>query len=248
MAACVGIGMSLVAWLFYRDNPEQCGLQMDGARPSHKATGAVTVGSSPAPEQRALPLSAALRTGAFWAVTLALSIHAAVVTGVVFHIVDIGAEAGQSAKSSVALFPPIAVISVTAALTSGAAADRFRLRGLVVVLLAGELTSCIGWARLDESVFLALAIVGTGIASGLFGTLSTLAMAKLFGRAHLGTTSSAQTSALVIGSALGPSLLAASRAAAGSYGPALQAAAVLPVLVLVLTLSSRDPVGSGKVW
>ena len=32
MAILFGFGMALLGWLFYRDNPEECGLLMDGGK------------------------------------------------------------------------------------------------------------------------------------------------------------------------------------------------------------------------
>jgi hypothetical protein len=48
--------------------------------------------------------------------------------------------------------------------------------------------------------------------------------------------------ALVISSALGPSLLAASRETLGSYGPALAACSILPVAVTAMAIRLRPQV------
>jgi len=246
LALASGLGMGLCAWLFYRDNPEECGLRMDGRPPD--ANGAAGAPEDGVNERRKYTLREALRSGSFWAVTLGISIQSALVTGVTFHIVDLGAEAGWSQGQAIGLFPPIAVISVIVGLLSGVATDHIRLRPIVFLLLLGESVGYLGLTRLDEPLFKYLGIVGPGVASGCFGTLTTVAPAKLFGRLHLGAISSAQMSSLVLFSALGPSLLALSRERFGSYGPALTAGAALPLVVAMLTAVSRDPEPTEGVW
>jgi len=244
LAAACGVGMTVCAWIFYRDNPEECGLRMDGA-PAQASPGEEAVLQK---EPRRFDRAAALRTGAFWAVTLGISIHSALVTGVTFHIVDLGAEAGLTQSEAVGLFPPIALISIVTSLSTGAAVDRLPLRPILFLLLLGEGMGYSSLSRLDETAFRYASIAGLGIANGCFGTLSTVACAKLFGRTHLGAISSAQMSSLVLSSALGPSLLALSRDRLASYGPGLILGAATTIAVLVVTLLSRDPGRERGVW
>lgn len=95
MAVVVATVMGLFGWLLYRDNPEECGLEMDG--------------HAPAKEQRPEAndsRSQAMRAPIFWAVTLTLAVHATVLTGFTFHIVDIGSEGGWTNDEVVRLFYP----------------------------------------------------------------------------------------------------------------------------------------------
>ena len=251
MALACGVGMTACAYLFYRDNPEECGLRMDGARepgPGEEESASEEAGAADRPRVRRYTREQAVRSGAFWAVTLGIAIHSAVVTGVTFHIVDLGAEAGLGQAEAVGLFPPMAVISIVTGLVAGAATDRFPLRPILFLLLAGEAVGYASLTRLDETPFRLASIAGLGVSSGCFSSVTTVAIAKLFGRTHLGAISSTQMSCLVISSALGPSLLAFSRERLGSYGPSLLLGAALPFLVLVLALSSHDPEGEPGVW
>jgi len=77
------------------------------------------------------------------------------------------------------------------------------------------------------------------VASGLFGPLSTIAFPRLFGRRHLGAIVGAEMMCLVVASALGPSILAASRQLTGEYAAALRACLLLPAGVLVLASVAR---------
>jgi hypothetical protein len=67
--------------------------------------------------------------------------------------------------------------------------------------------------------------------------LSAVGHPRFFGLRHLGAIAGASMSAVVVGSALGPSTLALSRAALGSYQPALYAAALLPLGIALFAMA-----------
>jgi MFS family permease len=226
--------MGVVGWLFYRDNPEECGLRMDG-RP------APADGELEGPPEPSSTRGEALKTPAFWSVALALAVQGMVITGFTFHVVDIGAEAGLDRERAVSIFLPIAVCSTVTGAVVGWAADRTRIRTLVFVMLAAELLGYGAATRLDTAVGYGLAVAGIGMAGGFFGPLSSVALPRLFGRLHLGAIAGVQTMLLVVGSALGPSALALSHDLTGSYAPGLYACLALPVLVLGVTWVSHHP-------
>ena len=236
MAATVGIGMAAIAYLFYRDNPEECGLRMDGAAaPSEAESGGAT-----GPVETDMTRSEALRTGVFWMVTLVLSVQSMVFTGVTFHIVDIGAQAGLSRDAAVALFIPVAFIGTPMGFIVGAAADRLPLRTLVAAMALFQMLGFVGVAYLGEFWLRILMIAGWGMSAGFFGPLTTVAIPKLFGRKHLGAIAGVQMSALVIGSALGPAVLAVSKRYLGSYEFGMLACCLLAAVPLVLATLARS--------
>ncbi|MEM6926065.1 MAG: MFS transporter, partial [Myxococcota bacterium] len=94
---------------------------------------------------------------------------------------------------------------------------------------------------LDTSVGYGLAAVALGVAGGHFSVLTTVGLPRFFGRLHLGAIGGASMTATVVGSALGPSLLAASRTHLGSYAPALLLSAIVPVGLLALTITPLHP-------
>ncbi len=255
LALSVGIGMALLGWLFYRDNPEECGLVMDGkaSDPTGEADPPIPAlsGSSPDPvdperlPHRSAPRnftrSEALRTLMFWAVTLALASQALAVTGITFHIVDIGAAAGLNRTQAVSIFFPIAVFSTIAGYGVGMLADRVPLKLLFIGMMGFEALGLLGIAHLDQWLPRIVAMAGIGITGGCFGTLSTVAMPRYFGRRHLGAIGGVEMMTLVMASALGPSLLAAFRLGLGSYQPGLYVCGILPLLVIGLLVGARDP-------
>jgi len=215
LAGLVGIGMSLVILVFFRENPEECDLKMDGDAPDERHTRSAR--NLEPSDERSFTREEALRTARFWYVTLTLSLQAMVFTGVTFHIVDLGIDTGIGGREAIKLFIPIAIVSTSTGMLSGWAADRVPVRALVLVSIGLQTIAYIGAGRLGEWPFLVMMVVGWGGAGGLFATLLNVAMPNFFGRTHLGSITSIQMSAMVAASALGPAFLAASKTYLGSY-------------------------------
>ena len=236
MALLIGVGMGLTVLLFFRDRPEDHGLQMDGGLSESGSAAEPRPSADPEPD---LTRAEALGTLAFWAVTLALAVQALMITGITFHIVDIAKTAGLDRQDAVQIFLPMALVSIVAAVVGGTLGDRLPVRALLVAMMIGLSMGMLGAVNLADRKW--LAIVGLGISGGLFSPASTIAYPRFFGRLHLGAIVGAEMMALVIASAIGPSWLALSRANFGSYGPALNVSLVLPVLAVGLALTFRAP-------
>ncbi|MDJ0865445.1 MAG: MFS transporter [Myxococcota bacterium] len=228
------VGMGLLAWLFYREDPASCGLTLDGAAASPEQ-------GDPRPAPPASTRAEALRTRAFWVLTASLALQGTVLTGITLHIVDIGAEAGLGRTAAVSLFLPMAVVSTAAGALVGWLADRVPIRTLVLSLLGWEALGFAASAHLGDPAGFWLAAFGLGVAGGHFSVLSAVGHPRFFGLRHLGAIAAASMSTVVVGSALGPSALALSRAALGSYQPAFYTAALLPLLVGLFALAPLHP-------
>ena len=148
---------------------------------------------------------------------------------------------GLGESAAVAIFLPIALVSVPVGLTAGLAVDRRPVRQLVVVMSVAQILMSACMAGFGDPVLRTAAIVGWGAATGFYGPLTAAAMPNFFGRTHLGAIQGAMMSCVVIGSALGPSALAALRDGLGSYAPALLWLTLLPVGVLVAAPFVADP-------
>jgi len=208
----------------------------------------VEPGPRGAPRRVASTRAEALRTRAFWVLTASLALQGAVLTGITLHIVDVGAEAGLGRTAAVSLFLPMAVVSTAAGGLVGWIADRVQIRTLVLSLLGWETVGFAASAHLGDPAGFGLAALGLGVAGGHFSVLSAVGHPRFFGLRHLGAIAAASMSTVVVGSALGPSALALSRAALGSYQPALYTAALLPLgiaLFAVAPLHRRDVPADG---
>lgn len=223
----------LLVWTLYRETPEDHGLRPDGA--VHDGA------DGDGPPEPATTRDEAMRTRAFWVLTAALALHGMVITGVTLHIVDLGAESGLDRVGAVSLFLPMAVVSTATGALVGWLADRTQMRWLLLTFL---LSASLGYgasAHLGHPVGYAIAAVGFGVAGGHFSVLTTVALPRFFGRTHLATINGASMTAIVVGSAVGPSVLALSRSWVGSYTPALHVLALLPLGVAVLALGPLHP-------
>lgn len=246
LGGIVGVGMTLIGWLFYRDNPEICGLTMDGNLPmrrgklqqetredaSYTEENVAKVGELTAKE--------ALKTREFWGVTLSLSIHALTVTGITFNIVDLGAQSGLNEQQAVGLFLPIGILSTMTGFLVGVISDQVRLKWLVVTLLLLQFAGFIGIANLELLPWRLLGIIGLGTSGGFFATLTIVALPRLFGRTHLGAIGGMQMTSMVVGSAIGPSLLALFKDSFGSYQSGLYGCCLFLPIAFILTLLSRE--------
>ncbi len=189
LAVVVGVGMSSVGWLLFRDNPEICGLRMDGEK-SPTANSVLVLDSDHRKEENGISDSLwgytrgqALRTLAFWAVTLAFASQALSVTGITFNIVSIGAEMGIAEADIVRIFIPNAMVSTAVGFVVGLLCDRLRLQFIFMLMMAAQAVGIAAVANLNRPEMWAVAIVGLGISSGCFGTLTTVVLPRFFGRA-----------------------------------------------------------------
>jgi MFS family permease len=82
--------LALLFWVFARDNPEECGLQMDG---DHVAK--VRKENLDSLIHKDYTLREARATFSFWVFTLMFGLNGLVVTAYAFHIIEIGAELGE---------------------------------------------------------------------------------------------------------------------------------------------------------
>ena len=245
LAVIVGLGMSSLGWLLYRDNPEICGLRMDGS---------ASPPLDPRRVDEAVPEAAlwgftrrqAVGTLAFWAVTLAFASQALSITGITFHIVSIGAEMGIPEADMVTIFIPIAVVSTAVGFAVGLACDCLPIQSIFAFMMVGQAVGIAALANLNVAGMLLPAVVGLGISGGCFGTLTTVVLPRFFGRAHLGAIAGVQMMLVVIASAIGPSLLANFKAITGSYSGGLYACCLFAPVVIGLMVFARPPTRSSN--
>lgn len=237
LAALVGGGMGLVAWIFYRERPEDFGLLKDGrdysAVDAEKQTDAVV--------QRDFTLSEARRSFEFWLYSFGLGTHGMIITGFTFHMIAIGNAAELPEGRILTIFLPMSVISVVSNLTGGWISDKTKLKYLLMVQQTGIAVGTVGLALLSLPVGPVMTIAGFGVAGGLFGCLVGVTYPRFFGLLHLGAISGQNMSVMVLMSALGPIIFAVSQSISGSFMPGILLCVVLPVITLMATFPSGNP-------
>ncbi len=228
----IGVGLTMLAAVAYRDNPEECGLQPDGLSRDHPdgTTGMIT----------GVSLQHARQTTAFWIFIAAMFMSGMVGTALPFHVVDIHVQAGLDRSGAIAMFLPAAIIAVIVHFTGGWISDRTTLRPHLVVYQLGMIATNVGLVYLDESWGRPLMITGYGIQGGMARLLSSVTWPRYYGRRHLGAIRSYAVAFGVAASALGPTLFGLSADWFGTYHIAAWACIVVLVILLPLAPLARE--------
>ena len=228
--------MAPVGWLIYRDNPEECGLKMDGpnARPPERENLDMVI-------HREYTRNEALRTFSFHAFNLSFAFFALYSTAFTFHIESIGMEFGFEKARIINFFIPMAIISVVVNLFFGWVNSKTRLKFLLLIMNIGAVLAAVGLYRLSSSWGVVLYVFGTGLTGGIFGSLSGVVFPRFFGRKWLGSIAGIGMSTMVIASGIGPWLFAWSREQTGSYQWILIVSIFVPAALCITSLFADNP-------
>ena len=226
MAIFFGFGIALIGWFFYRDNPEECGLLMDGEKTILEEKILCT-------KEPEISLKEAIKTYNFWIFSLGLCSASLIITGFTFHISSIGSLAGLSRFDTYSIFLPIAVFSMITHLISGWASDRMPLKYILMVMLFGLSLGSIGMLNLEIPIYKTLVIIGFGLQGGIWPCLFTVTWPRFYGRKHLGSISGLVMGAQVFASAIGPPIFGLSESIYGNYAPVAILLTVLNFLLII---------------
>ncbi len=237
MGGGLALGVAAMAWLVFRDNPEECGLEMDGGPgtgdPGRENPDRVIV--------RDLTRAEAMRTFSFWAFNFGTAWQALAITAYTFHVVSIGAEAGSDKAHVLGLFLPMAMVGVFTNFLSGWVGDKTRAKYVLMLLTSGLTIAGLGMAWLAEPVGRLLLIAGLGISGGAFQTTIGLVWPRYYGRTHLGAISGANMATIVLASALGPYVFSLSKEFLGSYHVGFLITAIVPASLTVAAFFADNP-------
>jgi len=229
--------MTPLGLIFFRDRPEDYGLQPDGDERPDSTSRASQV----QPAEENWTLAEAMRTPIFWVFLTGMASISMLATGLFFHMVSIFEDNGLESNVAASVFVPIAVTTAAVSLVSGALVGRIRMRVILALALFFQALALM-MAQFLGSVELAFVYgVVLGVILGLAGTVGSVAWAMYFGRQHLGSISGFTVTVGVIGTALGPLPFGVARDLMGSYDLALTVTLVLPLLLGVLTLFVPKP-------
>ncbi len=238
LAAFLLIFMAVLFWVFIRDNPEECGLEMDGGQGSkpRKSNPDSTV-------YRDFTRAEAARTFSFWVFALTLGLSGLVVTAYSFHILEIADELGVSNDFILKLFVPGAGVAIVAGFIVSWATDLSFVRikylcsftGVAGVVAYG----CLGLGSYPEVAW--LHVLGFGVSAGCFSGLSIIVWPRFFGRQHLGAISGLFMTTVVLASAVGPFFFSLAEAYLGAYSYAFTASAVVAGILAVASLWADNP-------
>ena len=239
----VGIAVLLVGfvptWLFMVRRPEDVGLLPDGRPAATSPTGPTAL--APAIEEPAFTRGQALRTPAFWLLSLYTAAVFPVQAGVSLHQAPHLIERGLSPTIAATVVSTFSLASAIAGLGFGLFARRIGVRsslvlaglflGVSAVLMLGITTAVQGYA--------AACCFGVGIGGVL--TVLPIAWADYFGRASFGAIRGAALTVQVTSQAAGPLLSGLLRDFYGTYVASLTCFAALSFLGVLFALLVRAP-------
>jgi MFS family permease len=233
---CLVPGLALLGLWLARRGPEAVGLELENQAPARAvdANAGHTWGE-------------ALRTPAFWVFAVASSTYNLVASGVGLFNESILAERGFPAGTYHRSLVIVALLSLVGNFLGGWLATRWsmnRLMALTMTLLAlalAALPSLRTFAQVD-----AFSVV-MGLAGGFVIVIFFSFWADAFGRRQLGRIVGTAQMMTVLGSAVGPLLLAKCQAMTGSYAVVFYALAGIVVLLAVAAWLVRLPQGKSSV-
>ena len=221
--------------LFLVRRPEDVGLLPDRAvRRRHSAVAPVEVNFTRAQ---------ALRTRAFWLLSLFTLLAYPVQAGVSLHQAPYMIERGLTPTTAAAIVSTFSLVSGIASLSLGLLPRRVPIRYMLtftgIALCAGTF-AMLGVADARDG-YVAAGIFGAGV-GGLL-TLPPIAWADYYGRGSYGAIRGAALSVQVLAQASGPLLSGVLRDWSGSYAPSLWCFATLSGLSVVSALLALPPRG-----
>ncbi len=233
LAIICGLGTAFLGWLFFRDQPEDCELEMDGSPPQKLGDIDSNPGSPQNTTAKDLPLEEVRKSFTFWIFTLGMASSSLIITGFTFHIASIGEIAGLDRSAIYSIFLPISIISVITNFTSGWLSDRIPLKYLLMVLVLSLGLGSFGMLYLHETIGRILVMIGYGIQGGVWGCLSVVTWPRFYGRKHLGAISGLFMGVVIFASAIGPAFYGISQQITGSYNTSAWVAVLMNLLIFV---------------
>ncbi|MGL1892830.1 MAG: MFS transporter [Spirochaetaceae bacterium] len=198
--------------LIFRDSPEDCDIEME-------AGVKIKTGSKhkKAEVEKNFTLAQAKKDPQLWFYLAILFFWAMYNTAFTFHVTSIFGALGKSPLQAVAIFLPISIISVIARFLGSWLSDIIKMKYIYFSLIIFTFLASFSVAIPFNSVTNILLIVGMGMASGIFGVVTSVTWPKLYGREHLGAISGLAMSFMVAGSAVGPWMFSLMESIWGHY-------------------------------
>lgn len=239
MAIFIGGIVALLGAVLFRDNPEQCGLVMDGQKENKERQKNNHIHDV----AREFTRTEAMKTASFWAFVFGLASFSLIVTAVSFNITSIGEELGKTKDEALKMFFYSSFIAIPSRFIISYLVDNTNLKLKTVLSAMGfslfAFSLGVGWYNTFPGKI--STIIGLGMATGTFGVISNVTFPRYFGRKHLGAISGVNMSAMVIASSIGPALYTSFQKVLGSYRSASVGVLVLPVVMIILAIFASNP-------
>jgi MFS family permease len=236
------LGMLPLSLLFARDAPQEAN-ETDEVTPENSDP---TPADSPAVD---FTFGQAIRTSAFWVLALGSGAFNLVWSALTLFNESILAEHGFNADSATSVMAILVGTGLVSNMVGGALVRRERMGWLLGVGLAVLSLALLCFPRVTTQPALMGYAAGIGISGGFVTVVFFAAWGGVFGRAQVGRIQGMAQLITVVASAIGPDLMAESRALTASYTSMFYALAVLTGGLAVAAVVVRIPslAGAGTV-
>ncbi|KAA3659472.1 MAG: MFS transporter [Chloroflexi bacterium] len=233
-----------IVLLFLINRPEDAGLHPDNKLSTGKDTPSKDSDAEVFVDNEvSLTQGQALRTSAFWIVTLSVFQASLVGTGVTLHFVSIFNELGHSMTFAAQILSMKTLVAFVTVILAGLVLDKIKRQHFVLALACLVQTGGLIMLAYLKSVPMAyLYTLVSGISGALLAFSVGVLKPNLFGRRYLGGILGVVMAINVIGSAIGPLVFGAAFDIFYGYREVILLSMVLPFVTAVLSLTIRKPV------
>jgi sugar phosphate permease len=233
------VGLPLA--LFLADRPEHRGQTVDGVPPEPMYTGSGNV-VEPAPATRDFTAREALRTQAFWLLSLGHGFALLAVHAVVVHAITHMKEGlGYSVTTASAFYTVVTVSQVGGVLLGWWIGDRFDKRAISAACMLGHMVGMLLLTYATGAAMMVAFGILHGVAWGLRGPFMQALRADYFGRSSIGTILGLSFMIIMFGQIGGPMIAGMAADATGNYRAGFTTLALLAGLGSVFFLMAKKP-------
>jgi sugar phosphate permease len=234
LGAVLILVMAPIGYILFRRRPEDHGLLPDGGT-------VMTEAGAEGVAEVNFTLSEAMQTPIFWTLALGTATMSMLGTGLIFHMESIVTDQGLPAAIAAAVFVPLGLTQALLRFPFGVLIDRICPR--LIIAFGLIIQAVILWmaSRLGSTTSAYVFGATFGVMQVAWGTAGAVMWAKFFGREHLGSITSVAMSIAIVGTALGPVVMALARDLMGSYTPFFNLVAFLPLVLAAITVIVRPP-------
>ncbi len=227
-----------------RHRPEAYGLRPDGDPADGDGQPAPAAGAArPAPPGRDYTAREAMRTPAFWFVSVGHGSALLVVSAVLVHlVVHVTERLGYSLQQAAAVVALLTVMQMTGQLSGGSVGDRWSKRLMCTVCMAGHAAALLFLAVANAFWMVLAFAVLHGLAWGVRGPLMAAIRADYFGSAAFGMISGVSSTIVMLGMIAGPLIAGILADRTGSYAAGFTLLAGLAAVGSVFFVLATPPV------
>ena len=222
-----------------RSRPEDYGLLPDGRNP---ATPSEQVASTAQVKTQGFTAKQALRTKAFWFLSLGHASAVLIVSAVTVHIiVHLNEGLGYSLQAAASVFALMTACTIVGQILGGYLGDRVSKRAIAAVAMFGHASALLTVAYATSFAGVLYFAIAHGLSWGMRGPLMSALRADFFGRKAFGSILGLSAIIVTIGSVTGPVLAGILADSFGNYQIGFTILAVLAACGSFFFISLKKP-------